>query len=160
VNTEPSLAGLRNGPGFLLSRVGTAVQAGFKDVLSAWGIRPLQFLVLVALGSRPRSSQQDLCRALGIDSGNMVELIDALEGLGYVLRATDAQDRRRRVVSITEIGRGALAEMRAAIAAFDSQFLSPLNASERKELVKLLAKLYAATAEARGEGYTTVSPGR
>ena len=160
MNTEPSLAGLRKGPGFLLSRVGTAVQAGFKEVLSGWGIRPLQYLLLVVLQSRPGSSQQELCRALGIDSGNMVELIDALEGLGYVVRATDAHDRRRRVVRITETGSAALSEMQGAVAEFDSQFLSPLNASERKQLVRILAKLYAATAEARGEGYSGMAPGR
>jgi len=160
VNIDPSLASLRQGPGFLLSRVGTAVQAGFKDVLSGWGIRPLQFLLLVVLQSRPGSSQQDLCRALRIDSGNMVELIDALEGLGYVARATHAQDRRRRVVRITETGQAALTEMREAVADFDSQFLSPLNATERKQLVRLLGKLYGATGEARGEGYASVPPGR
>jgi MarR family transcriptional regulator, lower aerobic nicotinate degradation pathway regulator len=160
VNAELSPGGLRNGPGFLLSRVGTAVQSGFKDVVSGWGIRPLQFLVLVALQSRPGSSQQELCRALNIDSGNMVELIDALENLGYVVRATDPQDRRRRVVEITETGRVALAEMHKAAADFDSEFLSPLNAAERKQLVQLLAKLYAATGEGRGEGYVSIAPGR
>ena len=69
--------------GFLLSRVGTAVQSGFKDVLAGWDVRPLHFLVLSALGSRSGSSQQDLCRLLGIDSGNMVELLDVLETRGY-----------------------------------------------------------------------------
>jgi MarR family transcriptional regulator, lower aerobic nicotinate degradation pathway regulator len=89
----------------------------------------------------------------------MVELIDSLEGLGYVVRDPDARDRRRRLVRITETGRGALTEMQEAVASFDGQFLSPLNASEKRQLVRLLDKLYAATAEARGEGYASIPPG-
>ena len=139
--------------GFLLSRVGTAVQSGFKDVLARWDVRPLHFLVLSALGSRSGSSQQDLCRALGIDSGNMVELLDTLETKGYAQRAPDAQDRRRHVVSITPSGRTALAQIARAVDEHDRQFLAPLDADERCQLVALLAKLYAPTTEARAGGW-------
>ena len=97
------------------SRVGTVVQAGFKDVLAAWDLRPLHFLVLSALGARSGSSQQDLCRVLGVDSGNMVELLDTLEARGYARRAPDPGDRRRRLVSITPAGRTTLAQITTAV---------------------------------------------
>jgi DNA-binding MarR family transcriptional regulator len=139
--------------GFLLSRVGTAVQAGFKNVLAGWDVRPLHFLVLSALEARSGSSQQDLCRTLGIDSGNMVELLDTLETKGYALRAPDARDRRRHVVSITPTGRTTLAQMARAVEEYDAHFLAPLDAGERRQLVGLLAKLYASTTEARGGGW-------
>ncbi len=139
--------------GFLLSRVGTAVQSGFKDVLARWDVRPLHFLVLSALGSRSGSSQQDLCRALGIDSGNMVELLDTLETKGYAQRAPDAQDRRRHVVSITPSGRTTLADIARAVDTHDRQFLASLDADERRQLVALLAKLYAPTTEAQAGGW-------
>jgi hypothetical protein len=38
------------------------VQAGFKDVISAWEIRPLHFLILIALSQAEGTSQQELCR--------------------------------------------------------------------------------------------------
>ena len=62
-------------PGFLLSRVGAAVRAGFQEVLAGWGVRPLQYLMLLVLDSSGGVSQQELCAATGIDSGNMVELL-------------------------------------------------------------------------------------
>ena len=147
-----------NRAGFLLSRVGTAVQSGFKDVLAAWDVRPLHFLVLTALEARSGSSQQQLCRVLGIDSGNMVELLDALETRGYARRAPDPKDRRRRLVSITPSGRTTHAQITTAVNKFDDRFLAPLDADERRQLVGLLAKLHVPTPEARGEGYRVLAP--
>ena len=146
---DEAVALLSGRPGFLLSRVGTAVQAGFKEVLGRWGIRPMHFLLLVVLGGVPGASQQELGRALAVDSGNMVALIDRLEELGYVQRSRHGGDRRRYVVTLTRSGRSTLTEATAAVDAFDSEFLGPLTRSERQELVAMLGKLYAPTPEAR-----------
>ncbi len=54
-------AQLMTDPGFLLSRVGAAVRAGFKDVLAGWGVRPQQYLILLILDARGGASQQELC---------------------------------------------------------------------------------------------------
>jgi DNA-binding MarR family transcriptional regulator len=140
---------LAGDPGFLLSRVGAAVRAGFKDVLAGWGIRPLQYLILLVLDARSGVSQQELCAAAGIDSGNMVELLDGLEALQYAERARDPRDRRRYVVTLTAHGRSALAELRPAIADYNRRFLSPLTEQELDQLAAALGKLYAATAEAQ-----------
>jgi DNA-binding MarR family transcriptional regulator len=123
-------------------------------VLAGWEIRPLHFLVLTALGASTGPSQQELCRALGIDSGNMVELLDTLEQLGYATRARDAKDRRRHVVTLMPAGQAALVQIMTAVEEFDRQFLEPLDEVERRQLVNLLAKLYSATTEAQGRGYT------
>jgi DNA-binding MarR family transcriptional regulator len=129
-------------PGFLLSRVGAAVRAGFKDVLAGWGIRPLQYVILLVLDTRNGLSQQELCTAARVDSGNMVELVDGLEALRYAQRTRDPRDRRRYVVTITPDGRSALAELRRAVDAYNQRFLSPLTGPEQQQLAATLAKLY------------------
>jgi DNA-binding MarR family transcriptional regulator len=136
-------------PGFLLSRVGAAVRAGFHEVLARRGLRPLQYMILLILDSGGGLSQQELCAAAGIDSGNMVELLDGLEALEYATRARDARDRRRHVVTITERGRAVLAQLRPAIEEYTSGFLSPLTEPERQQLARSLGKLFAATTEGR-----------
>jgi len=143
-------AQLMGDPGFLLSRVGAAVRAGFKDVLAGWGIRPQQYLILLILDARGAASQQELCTAARIDSGNMVELLDGLEALRYAQRARDPHDRRRYVVTITPAGRSALADMRRAIGEYNERVLSPLTGRERRQLAVTLGKLFATTAEGRG----------
>jgi DNA-binding MarR family transcriptional regulator len=143
-------AQLMTDPGFLLSRVGAAVRAGFKDVLAGWGIRPQQYLILLILDARGGASQQELCTAARIDSGNMVELLDGLEALRYAQRARDPRDRRRYVVTITPAGRSALADLRRAVAEYNERVLSPLTGRERRQLAATLGKLFATTAEGRG----------
>lgn len=145
-------------PGFLLSRVGTAVQSGFKDVLTTWGMRPLHFMLLRGIAARAGSSQQELCRALAIDSGNMVELIDKLEELGYATRTRSSEDRRRQVLKISRKGRAALARITADVAAFEVDFFEPLSHHELTELGTLLARLYVSTAEGRGKSYIGTAP--
>jgi MarR family transcriptional regulator, lower aerobic nicotinate degradation pathway regulator len=139
-------------PGFLLSRVGAAVRAGFKEVLAGWGIRPLQYVILLVLDSAGGASQQELCAAAGIDSGNMVELLDGLEALGYASRTRDPQDRRRYVVTMTQGGQSAVGELRQAIEQYNASFLSPLTEAERTRLASILGKLYLTTAEGQRAG--------
>jgi DNA-binding MarR family transcriptional regulator len=147
---QAGLAQLMTDPGFLLSRVGAAVRAGFKDVLAGWGIRPQQYLILLILDTRGGISQQELCTAARIDSGNMVELLDGLEALRYARRDRDGRDRRRYVVTITEHGRSALAELRQAVTEYNERVLSPLTVGEQRQLATTLGKLFAVTAEGRG----------
>jgi len=130
-------------PGFLLSRVGAAVRAGFHEVLARRGLRAQQYQIMLILDTGGGVSQQELCAAAGIDSGNMVELLDGLEALGYAARSPDARDRRRHVVSITGRGRSALAELRPAVGEYTDGFLSPLTGREREQLTRSLGKLYA-----------------
>jgi DNA-binding MarR family transcriptional regulator len=146
---EEPLSSLTGNAGFLLSRVGTAVQTGFKEVLGRWEIRPLHFAILTALSAAGSASQQELCRPLGIDSGNMVELVDALETRGYARRDRDPRDRRRYRVTITEPGQAAFAAMTKAVGDYTARFLEPLDRAEQMTLVAALAKLYATTAEGR-----------
>lgn len=147
---QAGLAQLMTDPGFLLSRVGAAVRAGFKDVLAGWGIRPQQYLILLILDARGGLSQQELCTAARVDSGNMVELLDGLEALRYAQRARDPGDRRRYVVTITPAGRSALAELRKAVDDYNERVLSPLTGREQRQLAATLGKLFATTAEGRG----------
>jgi DNA-binding MarR family transcriptional regulator len=147
---QAGMAQLMADPGFLLSRVGAAVRAGFKDVLAGWGIRPQQYLILLILDARGGASQQELCTAARIDSGNMVELLDGLEALQYAQRARDPHDRRRYVVTITPAGRSALADLREAVGEYNERVLSPLTGRERRQLAASLGKLFTTTAEGQG----------
>jgi MarR family transcriptional regulator, lower aerobic nicotinate degradation pathway regulator len=136
-------------PGFLLSRVGAAIRAGFQELLAGHGLRPLHYVILLVLDSGGGVSQQELCAAAGVDSGNMVELLDGLEALEYAVRAPDPRDRRRHVVTITRRGRSVLEQLRPAIDEYNDGFLSPLTQSERQQLTRSLSKLYATTSEGR-----------
>jgi DNA-binding MarR family transcriptional regulator len=149
---QTALQQLAADPGFLLSRVGAIVRAGFKQVLAGWGIRPLQYAILLILDASDGIFQQELCVATGVDSGNMVELLDGLEALRYAERARDSRDRRRYVVTITEHGRSALAELRQAVDEYNRRVLGPLTGPEQQQLASSLGKIYAARERSLTDG--------
>jgi DNA-binding MarR family transcriptional regulator len=123
------------------------VQAGFKELLGRWQLRPQQFAILITLSKVGEASQQELCQTLGIDSGNMVELVDTLETLGYARRRRDPRDRRRYLLAMTEPGQAAFAAMTEAVGDYTARFLEPLDQAEQTALVAALGKLFATTPE-------------
>jgi DNA-binding MarR family transcriptional regulator len=149
MEAEESTGALTGNAGYLLSRVGTAVQTGFKELLARWQLRPQQFAILSTLRAAGETSQQQLCQTLGIDSGNMVELVDGLEALGCARRTRDPRDRRRQLLTLTAAGEQQVAEISAAVADYNARFLQPLGPAEQAALVASLTKLYAATPEGR-----------
>jgi DNA-binding MarR family transcriptional regulator len=149
MEAEDTTGALTGNAGYLLSRVGTAVQTGFKELLAGWQLRPQQFAILNTLRAAGGTSQQRLCQALGIDSGNMVELVDGLEALALAQRTRDPRDRRRHLLTLTASGEQQVAEIAAAVARYTARFLQPLGQAEQAALTASLTKLYAATPEGR-----------
>lgn len=49
--------------------------------------------------------QTDLARSLSLEAPSLVRLLDVLEKRGFIVREIDEEDRRSKLVSITEEGR-------------------------------------------------------
>ncbi|MCX2562044.1 MarR family transcriptional regulator [Acetobacter farinalis] len=63
--------------------------------------RPIYYLSL----SEQPARQTDLARSLSLEAPSLVRLLDVLEKRGFIIRETDEEDRRSKLVSITEEGR-------------------------------------------------------
>lgn len=63
-------------------------------------------------GASGGAGVSELARAAGFSSRNVTGLVDTLERAGLVRRAPDPDDRRAVLVSITDAGRGWVAEFR------------------------------------------------
>jgi DNA-binding MarR family transcriptional regulator len=71
--------------------------------------------VLLMLGDGARSLT-DIAEAQRIDPPYATAIVDQLESLGLAVRTADPADRRRKVVSLTDAGRAAVATARDIIA--------------------------------------------
>src|SRR5690349_17209479 len=69
-------------------------------------------LVLATLAHQGPLSQRQASEAIDMDAGDLVALVDGLEGLAFLTRERDPQDRRRYALEITGAGRVALHERR------------------------------------------------
>jgi DNA-binding MarR family transcriptional regulator len=74
----------------------------------------------------------------------MVALLDGLESKGLVARQPDPADRRRNVVVLTDAGRRALKDAKAASNRAERQLLAALSPSEAAQLRDLLSRVVGA----------------
>ncbi|WP_241989058.1 MarR family winged helix-turn-helix transcriptional regulator [Leucobacter luti] len=66
----------------------------------------------------------------------MTELVQRLEGEGWLVRGADPDDGRATLVSVTPAGRGALADYRRTAAAAVDPHLAQLSAGDRATLAR------------------------
>lgn len=103
--------------------------------------RGYDFRLLAALDQYGASSQAELGRNTGIDRSDVVATVNALVEKGLARRAPDPVDGRRNVITITARGTTKLARLDLALDRVQEALLAPLTATERRSLVRLLAKL-------------------
>ncbi len=129
---------------FLLKRLGMAAKEQSMDAYEEAGLHPYHHAILALLDEGSRETQGAIAEALGYDKGQLVGLLDELEGDGLVERRRDTVDRRRQTVTITAAGRKTLERLRALSLEIEDDFLAPLSASERTELHGLLLRIASA----------------
>ena len=84
-----------------------------------------------------------ISRAMHIGPGGVANLLKALEGKGYVVKAQSTVDRRANCVSITESGRRRLAERSAQVMSSTVKYLRELGLEDARALNDMLDRLLA-----------------
>ncbi|MFE6409572.1 MarR family winged helix-turn-helix transcriptional regulator [Streptomyces sp. NPDC057837] len=110
------------------------------------GITPAQSRLLRTLahwGSPPRMA--DLAERLEVVPRAVTTLVDALEAGGKVRRVPDPANRRVIRIELTDDGRAALRELRAARRSAAEEILAPLTEDQREALGGLLDTLIDGT---------------
>ncbi|MBT3154045.1 MarR family transcriptional regulator [Streptomyces sp. CHD11] len=106
------------------------------------GITPAQSRLLRTLahyGSPPRMT--DLAERLEVVPRAVTTLVDGLETGGKVRRVPDPANRRVIRIELTDDGRAALRELRAARRTAAEEILAPLGEEQREALGELLDTL-------------------
>lgn len=130
--------------GQLFFRLWRASHTQTAAALQSIGLTPALFAVLNYLQAGNGAIQQQIGSAMGIDPSTMVSLVDQLERTGLAKRRPHPQDRRAREVMITPKGRRTLKRARELTEEVESDVLQGLSPAERRQLVRLLRKAFAA----------------
>jgi DNA-binding MarR family transcriptional regulator len=106
-------------------------------------LTPPQLHTLLALGHEGSLAMGDLARRVAVTEKTATGLVDRLERDGFVHRVRDEADRRVVHVKLTPRGDEMYREVDAAVSAKMVRFLGLLDASDRKALLRMIAKLVA-----------------
>jgi len=128
-------------PGFLVRRLHQIVVSLCYEGWGDLDISPVQYGALMAIRAFPGIDQRGLARAIAIDRSTIGTVSEQLERRGLIERRAGTRDRRNKELFLA--AKGAAVLRRAHPLAWDIQdrILAPLGARERKEFVRLLAKL-------------------
>lgn len=95
---------------------------------------------------RPEGSRlTDLARGANMTPQAMGELVDELEALGYVERRPDPNDRRAKLITLTERGHACIAAGIATVEGIEQRIDDVLGPRGHAQLRSLLSKLLAAS---------------
>ena len=117
----------------------------YDEALQPSGIGVNQFAILRWLRAEPRSVS-DLASLLEMDRTTLTRDVSLLERRGLLTVDIDPQDRRRRMLSVSEAGRVILLDATPRWKALQARMNDTCGSSE---LAELIADLSALTAAAR-----------
>mgnify|MGYP001197174914 CR=1 FL=1 len=106
-------------------------------------VSSVQFAALSVLERRPGISQADLGAELDLDRSTIADLVERMARNGLVERAQSSEDRRRKVLTLTERGRVTVRELRPLVDRVEALLTESLDAVEGEALRHALLAMLA-----------------
>jgi MarR family transcriptional regulator, transcriptional regulator for hemolysin len=129
--------------GFLISDVARMMRAAFDRRVRRIGLTRSQWQVLSLLHRHPGVSQAELAEMLEVERATAGRTIDRLERKKWVVRRSDAADRRINRLYLTDEAERAQAAMGRIAADMLDDAMSSLADDERQALADLLERMKA-----------------
>ncbi len=136
--------------GVMLHRLTSAVAQRELPLLRVHELEMWDYVVLGGLEHDSAPTQAQLAITVRRDKTRLIVILDRLEARGLLHRTPDPDDRRNRIVTLTDAGRTLLAECRRDIRTMESDLLSTLSTPDQTAFVRALSSLAESTREDTG----------
>lgn len=143
----PTRVDLDSLPGHHIRRLHQIAVAIFLQETDAHGLTPVQYAAMQAVANTPGFDQRTLAGVVGFDTSTIGGVIDRLEARGLVTRSASPNDRRVRLLTLTDAGRALLEAIIPSMLRAQERMLEPLPKRERTEFMRMLRVLVAANNE-------------
>jgi MarR family transcriptional regulator, lower aerobic nicotinate degradation pathway regulator len=138
---------LDNLPGYHIRRLHQIAVAIFLQETEPHGLTPVQFAALQALASAPCIDQRRLAGTIGLDTSTTGGVVDRLETRGLLLRNSNPDDRRVRLLTLTDTARALLQAAIPSILQAQERMLEVLPKRDKVEFMRMLRILVTANNE-------------
>lgn len=128
-------------PGHLIRRLHQIVVSLCYESWGDLDISPVQYGALMAIRAFPGIDQRGLSRAIAIDRSTIGTVGEQLERRGLIERRASTRDKRNKALFLTAKGAAVLRRAHPIAWEIQHRILAPLAPKERREFVRLLAKL-------------------
>jgi|SRR5271166_2266093 len=128
-------------PGHLIRRAHQISVAIFMEECAAQNLTPVQFACLVEISRHPGIDATRLAAAVAVDRSTLGNVLERMEGKGWLERRPSHEDRRVKLLHITPAGEPLLEAVDKAVKATQERILEPLAPKERQTFLRLLGRL-------------------
>ncbi len=125
----------------MLAQLTRETVAAEQPVLVAHGLSMWGYIVLSALDRSPVRTQATLAESIGADKTRIIPTLDELQERRYIERIPDPDDRRARLLAITESGRSIKNATQEEIQRGEKRWLGQLSANDRRVFLRVLQQL-------------------
>lgn len=137
---------------YLLNQAAEAASQGFQDIYrDSYAMTRTQWRVMANLGKFGAMTARDICRISHIEKTKVSRAVAHLEQAGMLTRNPSQQDRRAEILSLTEQGQTAFADLGQRAVDYDRALRKELGTKAAKDLNRLLLSIIAMRAQGGAE---------
>jgi len=126
---------------FLIHDVSRMRRSAYDHYMKPLGITRAQWWVLAHLSRHDGMMQTQLADVLEVGKASLGDVIESLEGGGWVSRRPDPTDKRAKRVYLSKSAQGLIKRMTQLEVEFNERVLADLPPDEQATLFKLLTKV-------------------
>lgn len=113
----------------------------YARIQERFGLSRPGFVILFSLSQQDGLVARDICLVTGLPKNSISRAVTELETKGLIARATDAEDRRAKPLTLTAEGRALLAEVVPLFRERQASMLAALDEAEIAEFDRLVTKI-------------------
>lgn len=136
-----SLEELYARPAHLIRRAHQISWAIFLDECEQFALTPVQYAALVALAAHPGTDATRLSNMIAFDRSTIGNVLDRLEKRELIERRSSPEDRRQRLIFLTNQGLKLLEDCKEAVDRVQNRIVGVLSREERETFLKLMARI-------------------
>lgn len=136
--------------GFLANQMARLFATGLARRLQPIGLRPAQFMVLLELWEDDGLSQRALVERLDVEQATMANTLTRMERDGLISRHPDPDDKRARLIRLTDHARALERPAKEAAQAQNDAALAGLSQTQQEALKSAMTQVIATMRRTKG----------
>lgn len=128
--------------GFHIRLAHGAVYRHFTETFQHIDLTQKQVSVLWLVDDNAEIAQTDLAKRMRMDRATTMAIVNRLQARGYLVRGKSKTDGRKQTLSLTDAGKAALVEAKAAILEHETWLKSRFTEQEVAQLVEMLSRIH------------------
>lgn len=142
VDGDEDIGEIGNIVGFHIRLAHGAVYRHFTETFQHIDLTQKQVSVLWLVDDHDEIAQTDLAKRMRMDRATTMAIVNRLQARGYLVRGKSKTDGRKQTLNLTEAGKAALVDAKAAILEHEAWLKGRFTDHEVGQLVEMLSRIH------------------